>query len=566
MNDSASSAPDSNSLPPFLEIVDVASAGELRDLPEITRLGRGRKNDVQVKDGRISKMHAEIHRIGHRYSLRDLRAKAGLFVNGTRIEDHVLQDGDVITFGNFDLPRVVFRQPRRKAAKTAPEPTNDSPSTPPVDPPPSEDLRSLARFLEFSRMYTGTVAIDEILDRVVDMAMEITAAERGFLILSGANESLEFEVVRGRGVGDLPKDGHRVSETIVRETLERRTPRVVSDISFDQELAQAQSIVSLELGSAAAIPLWRMEQAATEQAEAVSTREVFGVLYLDSRKRRDAFSKLDLGLLENLAHDASSVIENARLLREAEDKRRMEREIQTAREVQAALLPESYWTEPYFTVTGTCVPCLDLGGDYIDQFKLPSAATGYVVADVCGKGIAAALLAAALQGCLATEMAGERPLKDTVERVNRVICKLAPMGNFISMICCALTADGELCYVNAGHCPLLLVTSSGIQQLVTQGVALGIEESLPYNEGRVQMQPGDLAVMYTDGVIEADGPGGELYGDDRLEAVLAHAHGSSAPEVARQILDSVESFRGEHPVTDDITLMVVRYEGPNTAS
>lgn len=524
----------------FLEIVGAASSRDLRDLPDVTRLGRSRDNDVQLLDARVSKRHAEIHRDGRRYAVRDLQAKSGLYVNGQRIREQLLQDGDVITFGEFELPRVVFREPRPRTAAT---PANTG------------DLQSLARFLEFTRVFAGGAAVTEVLDRVVDMAMEITGAERGFAILLGEDGELVFEVARKRGVGALARTNHRVSETIVRQVLSSRSPRVVSDISFEQELAEAQSIVSLQLGSAVAMPLWRI------RLEPDSTGDVFGVLYLDSRHRRDAFSQLDLGLLENLARDASAAMENARLLREAEDKLRMEREIRTAREVQAALLPESFWSEPHFTVSGTCVPCLDLGGDYIDQFRLPCGRAGYVVADVCGKGIGAALLAAALQGCLAAEMTGDRPLGKTVERVNRVLCGLAPTGDFISMICCALSPDGELTFVNAGHCPLLLVTASGIEHLVTEGVALGVLESRSYREGTAQMQPGDLAVLYTDGVVEADGPGGELYGEERLESVLAGAHGASADTAAQSILDSVAAFRADLPVTDDITLLVVRYHG-----
>ncbi len=548
---------------PFLEVVGVAASKEVKGLPAIARVGSSKKYEVYVADRRVSKRHAEIRRQGQGFVLCDLKSKSGLFVNGDRVQERPLEDGDVLTFGSFELPRVVFHQPPQKSAPTA-TPSSSQPSDP-ADISATQDLQNLARFLEFSRMFAGGIALKEVLDRVVDMAMDITAAERGFLILNGPDDHLEFEVVRGAGVGALSPEHHRVSETIVREVLETRTPRVVCDVSFDQELAQAQSIVSLELGSAVAMPLLRQSHAEGDETGDRSTDDVFGVLYLDSRKRRDAFSKLDLGLLQNLTRDASSAIENAGLLREAEDKRRMEREIKTAREVQTALLPESYWSAPHFAVHGTCVPCLDLGGDYVGQFRLSDGRVAHVVADVCGKGIPASLFAAALQGALAAKIRSERPLGEIVERVNRVICELAPVANFISMICCVLTQDGELHYVNAGHCPLLLLSESGVQSLVTKGVALGIDESLQYAEGRVRMQEGDVAVLYTDGVTETDRPDGELYGDERLEAVIAKCHNSSPEAIAEKILASVESFRGAHPVADDLTLLVLRYQGDGSS-
>ncbi len=225
------------------------------------------------------------------------------------------------------------------------------------------------------------------------------------------------------------------------------------------------------------------------------------------------------------------------------------------------MLPETYWSQPHFAVHGICVPCLELGGDYLGQFQLPQGHSAFVVADVCGKGIPAALLAAVLQGALAAEIRSERPLGEIVERVNRVICELTPTADFISMLCCVLAPDGELTYVNAGHCPLLWITESGTESLLTKGLVLGVEESQTYQEGRIHMQPGDLALLYSDGVVEADGPGGEFYGEERLLSRIAGCRGMSPAEVAQRVLDSVESFRGDQPVTDDITLLVLQYQG-----
>ncbi|MHC4922141.1 MAG: PP2C family protein-serine/threonine phosphatase, partial [Planctomycetota bacterium] len=380
------------------------------------------------------------------------------------------------------------------------------------------------------------------------------------LILVRPGDRLEFRVVRERGKGAMPREGYRVSETIVREVISRGQPRIVSDIAHDADLSAVKSVVSLQLGSAAAMPLWRFALVESGR-RARSTDEVFGVLYLDSQVRRDAFSRFDIGMLENLARDASSAIENARLLRNAEEKRRMEREIRTARAVQTALMPKNYWTEPHFEVSGSWVPCLDLGGDYLDQYRLSDGRAGFVVADVCGKGLPAALLAATLQGALAAEMANGHPLATVVERVNWVISRLAPLGDFISMLCCVLAPDGRLTHVNAGHCPLLTVFGNEVQSLVTEGSALGVHEAARYEPQTVQLRPGETAVLYTDGVLEARNATGELFGEDRLEATLDNAGDRSAAQTVEEILAAVHSFRGEQPVADDITLMAIRYLG-----
>jgi len=232
-----------------------------------------------------------------------------------------------------------------------------------------------------------------------------------------------------------------------------------------------------------------------------------------------------------------------------------------AREVQAALLPETYWTEPHFEVAGSCVPCLDLGGDFLEQFRLPDGRASFVVADVCGKGVAAALLAAALQGALTAEFANGHPLGTVVERINRVVCRLAPLGDFISVLFCVLSADGSLDFVNAGHCPLMTVYGDEVQSLVTGGCALGVDAAASYETRTTQLRPGEVALLYTDGVLEAANAAGELFGEERLGAELRVAHERSAAETVDRILATVDAFRGNRRVTDDITLMAIRYFG-----
>lgn len=232
-----------------------------------------------------------------------------------------------------------------------------------------------------------------------------------------------------------------------------------------------------------------------------------------------------------------------------------------AREVQSALIPEEFRPARHFEVAGSCVPCNDLGGDYVDQFELRDGRTAFIVADVCGKGIAASLLAAALQGALAAEIDEARPLGEVVQRVNRVMCRLAPLGKFISMLVCVLDARGTLSFVNAGHCPLALVRSTGVEQLVTKGLALGIEASIPYATGSVDLRSGDAFVLYSDGVLECENPARELFGSDRLDATLAANRNLTATAMLAALLSTVDRFRDGARVSDDSTVLIVRYVG-----
>jgi serine phosphatase RsbU (regulator of sigma subunit) len=544
---------------PALEIRDSASdCRTVRIDREITRLGRRSDNDIQILESHVSKRHADILRRGEQFVIVDAGSKAGVFVNGARVSERVLADGDVITLGATALPTLVFRRDGSAPAK----PASASLFATLTGPPGEQGLENLARFLEFNRLMGGRFTLAEILENVVDMAAELTGAERGFLILRGPGASLEHRVARGRDRVAIPLDEIRVSETIVREVLAKGTARIVSDVRDEEDLVEMRSVVSLDLRSAVALPLRRFEilEGAGPRAEAGD--EVFGVLYLDSRERHGAFSRIDRGILENLARDASSVIENARLSREAEEKRRIEEEMERAREIQAALIPQEFWGDDHFEASGCCVPCLHLGGDYLDQYRLPGGRCGFVIADVSGKGMPAALLAAALQGILAAETVADPPPGAMVERINRALCRLAPAGKFVTLFCCVLSPAGDLAYVNAGHCPPMVVTAGGeVRQLSSGDMALGVRESNRYREDLLRLRAGDVVALYTDGVTEAANADGEFFEEPRLESVLRDSFRLPAGEIVRAVRGAVEAFSGGAPPRDDITLMALKYLG-----
>jgi len=542
----------------------------------VTRLGRARDNHVRVIDGHVSKRHAEILRRGKSYVLRDVGSRAGVFCNGAVVRERELREGDVILLGKVCSARIVFRTGEGARSKDSVfltaftdrgvhEHGNTAASAEPKSPAPStaglSGLQNLARFLDLSRTLSGHLSPDEVVETVVDMAIEMTNAERGFVVLVGPDDQLRFVAVRG--CDNAASAPPAISETIARQAVESKKPTIIADVAMDDGLAIAHSVVDLRLGSVIAIPLRRHVMPDKDRG-VQATDEVFGVLWLDSQKKRRAFGEVDLGILETLARDASSAIENARLLREAEQKRRMEEELVRAKEVQSAFVPDEYWSLDHFDVAGSYVPCHDLGGDYLGQFRHGKDAAAFAVADVCGKGMHAALLAAALQGALLVEFGTGRSLADVVAGANRVISEIAPVGKFISMVSCSLAPDGTLSYVNAGHCPLILVRADSVEHLVTGGVALGLTNTLEYAEHTVQMAPGDTAILYTDGVLEAMNDDREPFGSERLEAEVAGAHGQPAAATCARLLAAVEAFSGGEAADDDTTLMVISYRQPES--
>ncbi|MBL8755595.1 MAG: SpoIIE family protein phosphatase [Planctomycetes bacterium] len=511
------------------------------------RIGRGRDAELHVADPHVSKRHAEIRVDGEDHVVADCGSLAGVFVNGQKVERHRLHDGDVIELG----AHVPLRITVRRAAKMRPDTTLIAA----VEPADSNGLGRLARFFEFSQKLGGGFTLDEVLQDVVDLAIEVTHAERGLVLLQRADGSLETRVARGANGRTLPTTGLRISDTLVQKALASGQPTIVADVDQDADLALAASIVSLELRSAVLLPLVHFV-AAPDAATASSA--TFGLVYLDSRRLRGGFDGFDLGILARLARDASSVVENARLLREAEQRRRIEQEVRMASEVQAALMPEHFRSTPAWDIAGSCVPCHELGGDYVDQFDLGGGRTALVVADVAGKGIAASLLAATLQGALAAEMHRGGPLGEAVERVNRVHCRLAPVGKFVTLAVAVLDPDGCVEIVNAGHCPVLVVHADTVTTLPGDGMALGLSDEATYQSSTVQLRAGDTLALYSDGIVECLGPDHELFDESRLAASLQAHRRADAAGILAGIVRDVDTFRKEVANSDDRSLIVVR--------
>lgn len=549
---------DQNRERPWLEIAAPDRQARRLDLDGgVVRIGRSWRCEVRSDQKAIAKMHAEIRLRDGSFHVADLGSRSGLFVNGARTGGCPLRAGDLIEFGNPSPLAITFRD--GAAARPAPTPPAAAPpsAAAPAAAPPSapESMARLARFFEFSRKLGGAFSLEEVLRDVVDLAIEVTGAERGMLAQRCGDGRLELRVARDGHGEALPLEGLRPSETLVRQAEQTRVPLIVPDVGEDAELAATQSIVSLELRSAVILPLTRL---ASAESPADAGGEVFGLLYLDSRHRRERLAGLDLRILERLAQDASAAIENARLLREAEDKRRIEREVSMARDVQAMLIPSEFTSSAAFAIAGLCVPCLELGGDYVDQFDLGGGRTVLVVADVCGKGIAASLLAASLQGALLAEIHNGRPLRELAARLNRVHCTLAPSGQFITMALLTLEPDGTVRYVNAGHLPPLHVQADGVARLEAHGLALGLDEDAVYEDIAVTLRPGELLVVYSDGVVECQDPDRELYGMSRLEELLASRRGQEPQAVLDAIVADTEVFRRGADVGDDFSAIALR--------
>ncbi len=242
-------------------------------------------------------------------------------------------------------------------------------------------------------------------------------------------------------------------------------------------------------------------------------------------------------------------------------RRAQEQELSVAKKIQQDLLPKGVLAANGVEVAGFNLPCYAVGGDYFDYFRLPDGRIALAIADVAGKGVPAALLMSNLQAILRAETSRGSGVTDIPAQANRQLMEsMSGSSKFVTFFYGALDPEARrLSYTNAGHNPPLVVRADGsIEELEAGGLLLGVFPIAQYDEGTVDLLPGDLCVLFTDGVTEAENKARDLYSDERLQELLRRERTGTAGEIAQAISDDVATFsRGLHQ-SDDVTVIVVK--------
>lgn len=259
------------------------------------------------------------------------------------------------------------------------------------------------------------------------------------------------------------------------------------------------------------------------------------------------------------ASAVAATIENARLIAEVRDKRRLDSDLAVARQVMADLLPGATPNLAGFDIAGAHASSFAVGGDYYEFIPLPEDRWGVVIADVVGKGIAAALLVAAIRASIASLVGHELAVRAVMRRANRFFHESVEAGRYVTLFYMVLNVPARsLLYVNAGHVPPVLLRAGGEVELLEEGgVPLGLFEAPRYVEGHAVLGPGDLLGLYTDGIVEQTDPAGEEYGSARFVSTLREAGETGATGICSRVMQDVHRF-GAGRQTDDRTLVILR--------
>src|ERR1700730_10905527 len=465
-------------------------------------IGRGFEtgNHLHLNDRRISRQCAAIVTEGDRYWLEDRGHRYGIFVNGTKIDRHVLEDSDAISFGFDESYEIIFRSRADDISIQNMLDRIGSLTTSDVAP---GGLHKLNLLLEATSLLHSQLPLDSVLGTMLDHAIVITDADRGLLIEADSSGLLSVRLARGTGGERLSPKSLAPSQTALRLALEQHSSVITEDLNLsDLELQVAESIVAQQLRAIVVIPLYSMPRANTNATVIFNPGLFLGILYLDSR-RPAAFSKLDRQILDALAVEAASILDNARLVERERIRQRLEQELDIAREIQQALLPRGFREFPHLAISAVNTPCHAVGGDYFDVFPMSDDRTAFVIADVAGKGIGAALLTTMLQGALTGMTIGADPVR-VFHRINDFLCKHADIGRYATMFFGILDKDGNLDYFNAGHPSPLLLRRGEVTEIFTEGsFPVGLIPEANYVAVRVTLEPGDTLVLFSDRVTGA---------------------------------------------------------------
>jgi phosphoserine phosphatase RsbU/P len=560
----------------------------------IVTIGRSVDNVLEVPDPNMSRRHCVIEvRDSGEVILTDCNSSNGTKVNGERVVSQELKPGDEIECGSTRMRYAASASELKGLATPPPRPRGADEHDTFVDGDSGDIAAALAKqqqkltaqrgttrlvgrggdgpkaeaavvlaherddlrkLLEITKRLNQVHDLRRLLETIIDAAIELMAAERGFLILFKEGEP-KTEIARNRHHATISDAEQVVSKQVCRQVFDTGQPVLTTNAQADDRFGRYKSVVGLNLRSIMCVP-FRIRG------------EVYGTVYLDA-EHVGAFSERDVELLGAFSDQAALAINNAQLLKADRQRERMDQELRIANQIQRKLLPRKIPQLPGIEIHGSMHPAKEVGGDYYDVVPSPDGKSLFLcMGDVSGKGVPAGLVMASCRSALRTLAERVRSTKEIVLSLNRLLCDDLDQEMFISFVLFRYDVQtGVMEYTGAGHEHIIIWRNAtrSVDVLKTGGMALGITTRMEegVHEKTLTLGINDAMVLYTDGVTEAVNEKNEQYTLERLvDAVKKGGH--LPPKHALQaILGEVLRWQGRAPARDDATLLVVRRTDPN---
>ncbi|HUU45151.1 MAG TPA: GAF domain-containing SpoIIE family protein phosphatase [Acidobacteriota bacterium] len=398
--------------------------------------------------------------------------------------------------------------------------------------------------LDASRMLLSSLSLDEVLDAILDSMHRVLPFNAGGIFLVDNKGAVDRIIDRGYGTPSSPGMGRlerKARRGLVGWVAAHGEPLIVGDVAADGRYQSARDQTRSEMVT----PIYAGER-------------LVGILNLE-RDSLNAFLDADLDLVMAFAQHAGVAIERARAHSALLQQRHIKGELEVARRIQQTFLPERSPDVPGFAIAGINVPSAEVGGDYYDFVQVDEEKIGIAIADVAGKGIPAALIMAAFRASLIAEIRNNYTLRTIMRKVNLLLCERNDDARFVTAIYGILDTKNRIfTFSNAGHNPGILLRADGtVEMLHEGGTALGVFNDARFDERAFSLNPGDLIVLYTDGVTEMIGADDSMFEMQRLIDVL-HENAAESPDaIIQAIRAALVEFADPDAPVDDLTLVVV---------
>lgn len=535
-------------------------------------IGRHPDCNIVVDAGAVSRFHAKVIRDGEQFTVHDLGSRNGTFLNGQLLtSEQILREGDRIRISDIEL--VFHRESVPEFASghsselnfsgssfgivmVDEEPDSSRVLSPQVEFEKSgEGLRmratpeaKLEALLKINRNLSNTLALDEVFPRILDSLFSIfPSADRGFIVMRTEGDHLQTRWIKTRKTRD-ETETVRISRTIIERVINTGEAILSFDAMEDSRFNSSESIADFSIKSMICAPLGDAEG------------NMFGVIQIDSTQGRGQFSEEDIDLLAGVATQAGILITNAQLHERELRQREVEQDLKLATDVQKAFLPQAPPNSPGYEVEAFYRAAHHIGGDYYDYIHLADGRVAVVVADVVGHGVAAAMFMAKLSAETRFCLAGEPDVAKAVEKLNDRMSALE-VERFVTFLLVVLDPNSDaVTIVNAGHMPPIVrradsgeISEPGEEE---SGLPIAIDTGMDYEAVTVSIGPGDVLLMYTDGINEAMDADDKEFGIDTIRKLASEPNEEHS--IKDRIVDAVLQHVGDAPPFDDMCLVVVR--------
>lgn len=408
-----------------------------------------------------------------------------------------------------------------------------------------QSVETLSILNDLSMAMSRAADPEEVVEQLVDRSLRAVSAEEATVRLLGRADSHALQTQVHVVVSSAEHHSFRVDEGLLGWMLLNKKPLILNSPREDDRFKGFSWHPSIR--SLLCVPL-------------TMKSELMGILTIYNKKDKEGFTEDDQRLVSIIGANSAQIIDNAKLVA---DKNRMAEQLNLANQIQTNLLPKSPPRIDSYDFAGKTVPAQSVGGDYFDWIPLDDGGIAVCLGDVSGKGMPASLLMANVQATLRGQTLIESKPRERIERSNKLLYRCTDDERFVTLWYGVLDpAAHRLTYCNAGHEPPFLVSAGGdSRRLDLGGLALGVFEDRTYNQDSVVLSPGDVLVVYSDGIPDAATEADEPFGDGRLESLIVDHRRDPAATILDSVFAAVDAHAGEAPQFDDLTMVVVKRTG-----